>query len=261
MILDNIIAKRKEQLLKEKQAVPLAEMVKKASGIITPKKGIKSALSKDGISFISEDKKASPSKGIICEDFHPVRIAKEYEKAGASAISVLTEEYYFKGSSNYLSQIRDEVEVPLLRKDFIFDEYQIYEARVIGADAILLIAGILTTSEIIEFRKIAGSLGLDCIVEVHNEEELEKALKADCDIIGINNRDLKTFNVSLETTKKLASKIPQGKIIVSESGIVTRDDIVFVKNARANAVLIGETLMRSENIKSTLDELRGKSEG
>ena len=260
MILDDILVKRKEQLIKEKQAVSLAQIIKKASEIKTTTKGFKAALSKDDIAFICEVKKASPSKGIICEDFSPVKIAKEYEKAGANAISVLTEEFYFKGNSNFLSDIRKEVEIPILRKDFIFDTYQIYEARVIGADAILLIAGILSTDRIIQFSKIAKSVGLDCLVEVHNEEELAKALKAECDIIGINNRNLKTFEVSLETTKSLASMISNGAIIVSESGIVTSDDISFVKKNGANAVLVGETLMRSNNVKMTLDELRGNNE-
>ena len=170
---------------------------------------------------------------------------------------MLTEEFYFGGRSEYLTAIRKEVSIPIIRKDFIIDSYQIYEARVIGADAILLIAGLLSVDRIIEYRKIAQGLGLNCLVEVHNEEELQKVIEAKCDIIGINNRDLKTFEVGLETTSRLAKLIPNDCLIVSESGIVSHKNIEFVKNSGANAVLIGETLMRSENITQTLKNLKG----
>lgn len=259
MILDEILKRRKEQLLREKEAVSLSEIIRIATAITAPTRGFKEALAGNDISFICEVKKASPSKGIIAEDFKPVEIAKSYEKAGASAISVLTEEFYFKGQSDYLKKISREVSIPILRKDFIFDTYQIYEARIIGADAILLIAGILSIDRIIQFQKIANSLGLDCLVEVHDEHELEKALKSDCDIIGINNRNLKTFDVDLNTTKTLGSLINPQKIIVSESGIKTYNDVSFIKECGARAVLVGETLMRSENISKTLNELRGIS--
>jgi len=257
MILDDIVLKRKEQLERAKANISENEIISLAKNANNPVKDFKSALSKAGMSFICEVKRASPSKGIISENFEPVKTAIEYEKAGANAISILTEEYYFKGSNDYLTAIRKEVSIPLLRKDFIIDPYQIYEARAIGADAILLIAALLSTDRIIEYKKIAEGIGLHCLTEIHNEEELQKVIKADCDIIGINNRNLKTFEVSLETTKMLAGLISKDKIIVSESGIVNHEDIVFVSKNGANAVLIGETLMRSGNIAKTLSELRG----
>jgi len=258
MILDDIVLKRVKQLERAKAIIPEIEIIRLAKSIETPTRNFKSALQKDKISFICEVKKASPSKGIICENFNPVEIAKKYENAGADAISVLTEEFYFSGRSEYLTEIRKEASIPIIRKDFIIDSYQIYEARAIGADAILLIAGLLSVDRIIEFKKISQGLGLDCLVEVHNEEELKKVIEAKCDIIGINNRNLKTFEVSLETTSRLSEMIPQGCVIVSESGIVSHKDIEFVKNSGANAVLIGETLMRSHNIAKTLKNLKGE---
>ena len=257
MILDDIVAKRKEQLAIAKAKISDTEIITLAEKVTFSTKDFKAALSTKKLAVIAEVKKASPSKGLICEDFNPVEIAKAYEKSGANAISVLTEEFYFKGSSDFLREIRSEVSIPLLRKDFIIDPYQIYEARVIGADAILLIAALLDTSTIMMYRKIATELGLNCLVEVHNEEELSSALQAKCDIIGINNRNLKTFDVSLEITRRLAKLIPNDCIIVSESGIATNEDMQFVRNSGANAVLIGETLMRSGDISATLNSLRG----
>lgn len=256
MILDEIIEKRKLQLEKEKAINSLETMKMLAFAIETPTKSFKKALAFETLAVICEVKKASPSKGLIRKKFEPVEIAKEYETAGANAISCLTEEYYFQGSSEYLKEIRKSVNIPILRKDFIFDEYQIYEARVMGADAILLIAGVLDTQKLIEFSRIAKSLGLDCLVEVHNKEELVFALEANAEIIGINNRNLKTFDVDLETTKRLSKLIPKGKIIVSESGIATNADMKSAKQFGANAVLIGETLMRSDSISNTIKQLR-----
>lgn len=258
MILDEIIKKRIIQLENEKSTIPFDKIKSQALRITTPTKGFKQALSGEKLAVICEVKKASPSKGIIKADFKPVEIASEYEKAGANAISCLTEEFYFQGSSQYLSKIRKAVEIPILRKDFIFDEYQIYEARVIGADALLLIAGVLDTKKISEFIKIANSLNLECLVEVHSEEELETALNANAQIIGINNRNLKTFEVSLEATQRLSALIPKDRkgIIVSESGISSNSDMKLIKQYGATAVLIGETLMRSGDIKDTLSDLR-----
>lgn len=256
MILEQIVEKRKIQLAAAKAKTSDAEIREKAARISAPTKDFKAALSGERLAIIAEVKKASPSKGLICPDFHPALIAKAYERAGANAISVLTEEHYFQGNGAYLEAIRAEVSLPLLRKDFIFDSYQIYEARVLGADAILLIAALLDTKTIAEYRKIAASLGLYVLTEVHDEEELESVLDADCDIIGINNRNLKTFDVTLETTQRLADRVPKGKILVSESGIAGNADMRFVRENGANAVLIGETLMRSGNIAGTLAELR-----
>lgn len=255
MILDEIAEQRALQLKREKSAAPL-EYVKKAAEKAAPPMNFKGALSNNNLSVIAEVKKASPSKGIICKDFHPAEIAKNYEKAGADALSVLTEEFYFKGSSKYLKEIRRAVSIPILRKDFIIDPYQIYEARAIGADAVLLIAALLLPETLKEYAGIARSLGLACLMEAHNEEELEKVLKAGGNIIGINNRDLKTFNVDLDTTARLAKMVPKDCVIVSESGIKSHEDMQTVKSAGAKAVLIGETLMRSGGVAVTMRELR-----
>ena len=256
MILDDIIEKRKLQLEKEMSKVPFEKMKKKALNTDFLTKDFKSAINGDSLSIICEVKKASPSKGLIRPDFHPVEIAKEYESAGANAISCLTEEYYFQGSADFLKSIADCVNIPILRKDFIIDEYQIYEAKAIGASAILLIAAVLDEKTLSRFYKLAASLSLDSLVEVHNESELEKALSVNAEIIGINNRNLKTFEWDLNTTGKLAHHIPKDKIIVSESGIKNNKDMKAVHKLGASAVLIGETLMRSNNIASTLKELR-----
>lgn len=256
MILDDIIEKRKIQLDIEKSKVPFEMIKQQAFDTDFKTKGFKSALSGNRLSVICEVKKASPSKGLIRPDFHPIEIAKEYESAGADAISCLTEEYYFQGSSEYLKSIAKCVSIPILRKDFIIDEYQIYEARAIGASAILLIAAILDKETLNRFYQLAASLSLDCLVEVHNESELDTALSIDADIIGINNRNLKTFEVDLNTTGKLASYIPKSKIIVSESGIKNSKDMKTIRHLGAYAVLIGETLMRSDNISAALKELR-----
>ncbi len=189
-------------------------------------------------------KKASPSKGVICENFQPAEIARAYQTAGANAISVLTEEHYFHGSAAVLQEVRKNVELPILRKDFIIDEYQIHEARVIGADAILLIAAILDTQTMERFFNLAHSFNLDCLTEVHNADELESAVAAGADIIGINNRNLKTFEVNLGTTRILAENVPDEVILVSESGLRTDMDLLMVRKFGADAVLIGESFMR-----------------
>ncbi len=217
---------------------------------------IKSALSKDRLACICEVKKASPSKGLICKDFHPVSIAKAYEAAGANAISCLTEEHFFQGSSDYLSEIRQNINLPILRKDFIFDEYQIYEAAAIGADAVLLIAAVLEPKKLSELYSLAYSLGLEALVEVHDENEMAAVEFIKPQIIGVNNRNLKTFKVNLNTVARLKPFAPPDAVFVSESGIKNNDDMKTVRNLGADAVLIGETLMRSKNISETLAKLR-----
>jgi len=209
------------------------------------------------IALIAEIKKASPSAGIICEDFDPVQIAKEYETAGASCLSVLTDEKFFQGSLDYLRQIRGAVKLPLLRKDFIIDERQILEAIEWGADAILLIAAILDDSQLKNFHSLTTEAGLAALVEVHDETELERALKIGADLVGVNNRDLKTFQVDLATTEKLAKKIPTGKILVAESGINTRADVERLKKCGAKAILVGESLLRGGKIQMNVRELIG----
>ena len=255
MILDDIAVYRKQQLEREKNAVPFDEMKKAAEKISAPCKDFAGALKAEGVSVIAEVKKASPSKGVIQPNFDPVATALQYEKAGARAVSCLTEEHYFQGSSRYLQMIRENISLPVLRKDFIIDPYQIYEAKCIGADAILLIAAMLDTDTMREYRKIARSLDLDVLAESHNEEELDSVLESGCETIGINNRNLKTFEVTLETTVRLAERVPKGYTIVSESGIRDNGDIKLLRSCGAEAVLIGETLMRSGDIAKSLREL------
>ena len=214
-----------------------------------------SALKKPGISFICEVKKASPSKGIIVEDFPYLQIAKEYEEAGASAISVLTEPEFFKGSSKYLQEISGEVKIPTLRKDFIIDEFQIYEAKFLGASAVLLICAILENETLKKYIELAHSLGLSALVETHDEQEVENAISAGARIIGINNRNLKTFEVDLQTTKNLCKLIPNSIIKVSESGIKTKEDMRFLKECGVDAVLIGESFMLAKDKRELFNSL------
>jgi len=210
------------------------------------------------ISIIAEIKKASPSRGIIRKDFDPLAIARVYEQHGAAAISILTDRKFFQGDLDYLLQVRDITSIPLLRKDFIIDAYQIYEARVAGADAVLLIAAALSQAELTDFFSLASTLGLHVLLEVHNQTELERALLTDAPIIGINNRDLKTFKVDLSVTTQLAHQIPNDRVIVSESGIHDARQLRFLKGLRVNAVLVGEALMAKEDIGRAFQELVGK---
>ncbi|MFT4144249.1 MAG: indole-3-glycerol phosphate synthase TrpC [Mobilitalea sp.] len=211
------------------------------------------------IAFICEVKKASPSKGIISEEFPYIKIAKEYEEAGASAISVLTEPEFFLGSDRYLREIKKEVKIPVLRKDFTVDEYQIYEAKLLGADAILLICTLLNTQTLKKYLTICKELGLSALVEAHTKEEIESAMEAGAKIIGVNNRNLKTFEVDINNSIRLREYTPKEIIFVAESGIRDNNDIKALKQAGVNAVLIGETLMRSPNKKEMLSELKGLS--
>lgn len=215
------------------------------------------ALNGEDISFICEVKKASPSKGIIAEDFPYLQIAKDYENAGAAAISCLTEPHWFLGSDEYLREIAQNVKIPVLRKDFTVDEYMIYEAKTLGASAVLLICSILSERQLSEYLDIAHSLGLSALVEAHNEAELEAAVRVGARIIGVNNRDLKTFNVNMSNAAHLRDLVPRDRIFVSESGIKTAEDVEELRKFGANAVLIGETLMRASDKKAKLDELRG----
>ncbi len=213
-------------------------------------------MSSPGISFICEVKKASPSKGIIAEEFPYLKIAQEYEDAGAAAISVLTEPYYFLGCDRYLEEIAKNVSIPVLRKDFTVDAYQIYEARAIGASAVLLICALLEEGELKEYLEIAHSLGLSALVEAHTEEEIQMALRCGSGIIGVNNRNLKNFQVDISLSSRLRSKVPEDVLFVSESGIRTGQDMARLREAKVDAVLIGETLMRSEDKKKELEKLR-----
>lgn len=222
--------------------------------LVLKKKGI----SGEDISFICEVKKASPSKGVITDDFPYQTIASEYERAGADAISVLTEPEYFQGSDRYLSEISSLVNTPVLRKDFTIDEYQIYQAKMLGADAVLLICTLLDTATIKHYLKICDELGLSALVEAHTEDEVKSALQAGARIIGVNNRNLQTFEVDIKNSIRLRSYVPRDIIFVAESGIKTPEDIGALREAGVNAVLIGETLMRSKNKREMLDQLKGK---
>lgn len=243
-ILDRITAKKAERILSRMEHHTMEELCEKAyaSPIIT--RSFAKALRAKPLNIIAEVKKASPSKGIITEDFRPAEQALAYEAAGASAISVLTEQDFFLGSDFHLTDIVNQVSLPVLRKDFTIDYSQIYEARILGASSILLIAALLPNDVLASFRELAGELGLSVLCEVHTMDELMRALDIGADIIGINNRDLKTFHVDLSVTERLAPMIPQGRTIVSESGIHTASDLSRCYRSGAHAVLIGESLMR-----------------
>jgi len=258
MILDSIIANKKVELAETKRQVPFPDVKSKASHA-EPTRGFGKALAGPGdIRLIAEVKKASPSKGVIREDFDPVKIAQIYEESGASCLSVLTESKFFQGSLEYLGRIRKAVKLPLLRKDFIIDEYQIHEARAAGADAILLIAACLEIKQLEDYLGIARQLGLDVLVESHTYKELDRSLRAGATLVGINNRDLTSFTVSLQTTLDLLKDIPDDHTVVSESGIATRDDVVKLTRAGVDAILVGESLMREKDIGKKVKELLGK---
>lgn len=264
MILDEIAAKTRERIRAEKEKMPLQELKRIARGMDTDTGfPFEKALSGEGMSFICEVKKASPSKGVIAEHFPYLEIAGEYEQAGADALSVLTEPFYFQGSNDYLTEIRREVALPILRKDFTVDEYMLYEAKKIGADAVLLICAILSPGQLEEYRGIAEELGLSALVEAHDEAEVEMALSAGAKIIGVNNRNLKDFTVDVSNSIRLRRLVPAaptgaGRILfVSESGMRDREDIARLEENGTDAVLIGETLMRSRDKRAALKELRG----
>jgi len=258
-MIANIIEEKKKSIAKVKERLPLDELIDKSKHTQGLRRDFKYAISKRAeINVIGEIKKASPSRGIIREDFEPLEIAKIYQVNGISAISVLTEEKYFLGCIDYINKVKGVCSLPVLRKDFIVDEYQIYESCYYGADAILLIADILSAEELIKFRDIATSLNMDSIAEVHSEEDLNKAIKANMDIIGINNRDLHTFKLNLKIAENLINLIPKGKIIIIESGIRSNSDLMFFKSLNANAVLIGETFMAAEDIGVKVREVLGR---
>ncbi|AFK87016.1 MULTISPECIES: indole-3-glycerol phosphate synthase TrpC [Thermoanaerobacterium] len=259
MILDDIIVKKKIQVEIKKIEKPLDGILKEIKNDKNMR-NFKEALIGDDISIIAEIKKASPSKGIMVEDFDHIKIAKLYENVDVDAISVLTEKNYFKGDDAYINDVKEVTSKPILRKDFIFDEYQIYESKLIGADAVLLIVTVLG-DDLKKFYDTAKKIGLDAIVEVHDERELEIALNANVDILGINNRDLKDFHVDLRTTERLVRYVPSGVLLVSESGIKTSDDVKFLKSLGVNAVLIGETFMNIIKNGGKIDDFVIQSKG
>lgn len=252
-MLDRIIRDKKTEVEQRKKDIPVSVLKER----ITRRKPLDFALAikGDGVRLIAEVKKASPSRGLLCPDFNPVGLAKLYARGGAAAISVLTEEKYFQGSLDYLAAIKKDVGIPLLRKDFIFDQYQVYEAAAFGADALLLIVAILSRGQLEELLALSRSLGLRCLVEVHNEDDVNKALNGGAEIIGINNRDLSTFAVDINTTRRLRPMISEGRIVVSESGIKNRDDMETLKRWGVDAVLVGESLVTAGDVLTRMKEL------
>ena len=257
MILEKIILKKREEIKEAKSKLSLEELIDRVASF-GELRGFKEAISKNGkLNLIAEIKKASPSKGLLRENFNPVEIAEIYQASGADCLSVLTDKAFFQGDLNYLKAVRQVTTLPILRKDFIIDKYQIYESLMSGADAILLISQLLSADQLHEFYQICQELNLDVLCEVHNEEDLDKALKANYEIIGINNRNLQTFQEDLEVTTNLIKRIPQEKVVVSESAIKTHLDIKHLESLGVRAVLIGEAFMRSENIEAKVREVMG----
>jgi len=256
MILDKIVETKKEEVAKAKKSRPLAEL-KEAVKELAPCRNFTAAISGKPCSIIAEVKCASPSRGRLIENFDPPVLARIYEENGAAAISVLTDEKYFQGKNDYLTQIKKKVDLPLLRKDFIIDEYQVYQSLIIGADAVLLIAAVLG-DKLRDFIALCRDLGLYQLVEVHTRAELDSALESSPEIIGINNRNLDTFVTDINTCRELARFIPPGRIVVAESGIHERADIEMIKTSGISVFLIGEALVTAPDMGAKLRELRGE---
>jgi indole-3-glycerol phosphate synthase len=263
MILDKIAEHKRQEVALAKSRRSLASLQQGIDDLEDQPRGFLHALRATAdsgwTSVIAEVKKGSPSKGVIREDFDPLAIAETYQANGATCLSVLTDEHFFMGHLLYLAKIREVVSLPLLRKDFICDPYQIYEARAAGADAVLLIAAMLDAGQLAEYNALATELHLDVLLEVHDEAELEVALATGCELIGINNRNLQTFATDLATTERLLPLIPAGHFVVAESGISSRADVLRLQEAGARGFLVGESLMREADIGSKLKELQGEN--
>jgi len=257
MILDKIIDVKRREVAGRKKTIPLSALEAAIEGM-PPTRDFRRALGSGECAIIAEVKRRSPSRGVIREDFDPVRIAGEYERHGAAAVSVLTDETFFGGSEADLTAVKSAITLPVLRKEFIIDPWQIHETRAIGADALLLIAAILEENQLREYRELATSLGLASLVEVHDRREVEMALSAGAEIIGINNRDLRTFRTDIRTSLALAPLIPPDRIIVSESGIRSRAQIEVLRQAGINAFLIGEALVAASDSRAKLGKLLGR---
>ena len=259
MILDEILAHKREEIAAAKQRVPLEELERRVRGR-RASRGFRAALADSGQrpALIAELKRKSPSRGMLRERFDPVRLAQELQEAGASALSVLTDERFFGGSLEFLRDVAQFTEIPVLRKDFIIDPYQIYEAAFHQADAVLLIVQVLTDAQLAHFVTLASQFGMDALVEVHSEADLERALKADAHLIGINHRDLTTFTMHPDTTQRLVPRIPAGRVIVAESGVQSRDDIARLARLGVHAVLVGEALMTAPDVAAKARELLGR---
>ena len=258
MILDEIAAATRLRVEQLQRIKDLNKIRSDAESLPKNNRGFRTRLSRDGMNFITEVKKASPSKGIISKEFDYLRLARDYEAAGAAAISCLTEPQFFLGKDEYLQAISTAVKLPVLRKDFIISEYQIYEAKTIGADAVLLICALLDTETTRKYLAICDALGLSALVEAHDAEEVKSALQAGARVIGVNNRNLKDFTVDLQNSVNLRTLVPENIIFVSESGIKTPSDVAILRKNGTDAVLIGETLMRSNDISGEISKLRGE---
>jgi len=255
--LKEIILKKKERILLAKQQIPEEELKVKVQGLLPCRPFLEAINKPHTISLIAEIKKQSPSRGIIRQEFNHQEIARIYADTGVQAISVLTEEDFFAGNIAYINEIKSEVALPVLRKDFILEPYQVYESRVFGADAILLIADLLAKEKLAELMQLAESLGLDYLVEAHTDKELKKVLSLKAPLIGINNRDLHTLEVDFKTTEKLIILTPKDKVVVVESGIKSHQDVLFLKILGVKAVLIGEAFMEAPDIKRKVEEVMG----
>jgi indole-3-glycerol phosphate synthase len=247
MILDDIVAYKRTELAAQKQVVSLAQLQEQPLFQAAPSPLLRTLREWSGRAIIAEVKKASPSKGVIRADFEPLALAQTYATHGAAAISVLTEQRFFQGRLDYLRRIRERVSLPLLRKDFLFDPYQVYEARAFGASAILLIVALLSDEQLQELSALADALGLDCLVEVHDESELERALACGVQLLGINNRDLRTFRTTIETSERLVRLVPPEVIVVSESGLSRSEQLTRLEAQGVRAFLIGETFMAASD--------------
>ncbi|MBQ9165860.1 MAG: indole-3-glycerol phosphate synthase TrpC [Oscillospiraceae bacterium] len=256
-ILDQLADHARERVRQKKETLPLEVIKEQALSLPKGNFCFENALKKPELSFICECKKASPSKGLIAPEFPYLQIAKEYERAGADCISVLTEPKWLLGSDAYLKQITEAVSIPCLRKDFTIDKYMIYEAKLLGASAVLLICSILSQAQVRAYIQLCDRLGLSALVETHDETEVQMALNAGARLIGVNNRNLKDFSVDTETSRRLRDLIPSEVLFVSESGVKSAEDVTRLRNIGADAVLIGETLMRAPDKKAKLAELRG----
>ena len=255
-ILDEIAGRARERVESTKRIVPAEEMRKRALSTERGDFAFERALRKPGLSFILECKKASPSKGVIAETFDPVSIALDYERCGADAVSVLTEPFWFMGRNEYLKDVAKRLEIPVLRKDFTVDEYMLYEAKLLGASAVLLITAILSAGQLSEYTGICDELGLSALVEVHDEEEAQRAADCNARIIGVNNRNLKDFSVDTQNSRRLRRLIPEDILFVSESGVRDEADIRRITELGADAVLIGETMMRAADKRAMLEALK-----
>jgi len=255
--LKEIVLKKKERILLAKQNLTEDALKAQINNLAPPRPFIEAINKPRSISLIAEIKRQSPSSGIIRQDFNHQEIAKIYQDSGAGAISVLTEEDYFGGNLSYINEIKSLINLPILRKDFILEAYQVYESRAFGADAILLIADLLAKEKLSELLQLADSLGLDCLVEVHTEKDLKKALSLKVPLVGINNRDLHTLELDFKTTQKLFPLIPKDKVVVVESGIKSHQDVLFLKILGVSAVLIGEAFMEAVDVRKKIEEIMG----